>query len=70
MIVLLNPICTEKGGKFAPPLAYFSKAPKLKQLFALMHPDFESNLIAYFFRKFEISRATKSHVSFAFVRGT
>ena len=44
------------GGKFAPPLSYFNIAPKRKQSFALMHPDFESNLITHIFRKFGVSR--------------
>ena len=35
-----------------------------------MHPDFESNLITYIFRKFEASRITVSDVIFAFVKGT
>ena len=40
----INPICTGGGGgKFVPPLCYFNIAPKRKQSFALMHPDFESN---------------------------
>ena len=41
----LNPICNGRGGKFALSLSYFNIASKLKKLFALMHPDFESNLI-------------------------
>ena len=36
---------------------------------ALMHPDFESNLITHIFRKFGVSRTTRSDVIFAFVRG-
>ena len=56
--------------KFAPPLSYFNIAPKQKQSFALMHPDFESNLITHIFRNFGVSRATGSDVIFAFVRGT
>ena len=35
-----------------------------------MHPDFESNLITHIFRKFGVSRTTRSDVIFAFVRGT
>ena len=58
------------GGKFASPLSYFNIAPKRKQSFALMHPDFESNLITHIFRKFGVSRTTGSDVIFAFVRGT
>ena len=65
----LNPICTG-GGKFAPPLSYFNIAPKRKQSFALMLPDFESNLITHIFRKFGVSGTTGSDVIFAFVRGT
>ena len=65
----LNPICTG-GGKFAPPLSYFNIAPKRKQSFALMHPDFESNLITHIFRKYGVSRTTGSDVIFAFVIGT
>ena len=57
------------GGKFAP-LSYFNIAPKRKQSFALMHPDFESNLITHIFRKFGVSRTTGNDVIFAFVRGT
>ena len=65
----VNPICTG-GGKFAPPFSYFNIAPKRKQSFALMHPDFESNLITHIFRKFGVSRTTGSDVIFAFVKGT
>ena len=32
-----------------------------------MDPDFESNLIAYIFRKFRVSRTTVSDVIFAFI---
>ena len=67
--VVINPICTG-GGKFALPLSYFNIAPKRKQSFALMHPDFESNLITHIFRKFGVSRTAGSDVIFAFVRGT
>ena len=35
-----------------------------------MHPDFESYLIIYVFRKLGITRITGSDVIFAFVRGT
>ena len=35
-----------------------------------MHPDFESSLTTYIFRKFGVSRITGSDVTFAFVRGT
>ena len=49
----LNPICNGGVGKFAPSLSYFSIASKLKKLFALMHPEFELNLITNIFRKFE-----------------
>ena len=35
-----------------------------------MHPDFESNLITHFFRKFGVSVTTESDVIFSFVRGT
>ena len=65
----VNPICTG-GDKFAPPLSYFNIASKLKQNFALMHPDFESNLITHIFNKFGVSETTGSDVIFAFVRGT
>ena len=58
------------GGKFAPPFSYFNIASKRKQSFALMHPDFESNLITHIFRKFGVSWTTGSDVIFAFVRGT
>ena len=54
-------------GLFAPLLVI---APKLKKSFALMHPDFESNLITNIFSKFWVSRTTGSDVIFAFVRGT
>ena len=46
-----NPICTGGGGKFVPLLSYFNIAPKQKKIFALMHPDFESNLITHIFKK-------------------
>ena len=59
-----------EGGKFAPPLSYFNIAPKQKQSFALMHPDFKSKLITHIFRNFGVSRTTESDVIFAFVRGT
>ena len=65
----INPICTG-GGKFAPSLSYFNIAPKRKQSFALMHPDFESNLRTHIFRKFGVSRTTGSDIIFAFVKGT
>ena len=68
-LVYFNPICTG-GGKFAPLLSYFIIAPKQKQSFALMHPDFESNLITHIFRKFGVSQTIGSDVIFAFVRGT
>ena len=58
------------GGQICRPLSYFNIAPKRKQSFALMHPDFESNLITHIFRKFGVSRTTGSDVIFAFVRGT
>ena len=58
------------GANLPPPLSYFNIAPKRKQSFALMHPDFESNLITHIFRKFGVSRTTGSDVIFAFVRGT
>ena len=58
------------GGKFAPPLSYFDIAPKRKQSFALMYPEFESNLITHIFRKFGVSWTAGSDVIFAFVRGT
>ena len=67
--IRLNPICSG-GGKFAPLLSYFNIAPKRKKSFALMHPDFESNLITHIFRKFGVSQTTGSDVIFAFVRGT
>ena len=60
-------ICTGGGGKFAPSLSYFNIASKLKKIFALMHPDFESNLITHIFRKFGVSDTTGSDVIFAFV---
>ena len=37
-----------RGGQICPPISYFNIAPKRKQSFALMHPDFESNLIHTF----------------------
>ena len=57
-------------GQICPPLSYFNIAPKRKQSFALMHPDFESNLITHIFRKFGVSQTTESDVIFAFARGT
>ena len=39
------------GGKFAPSLSCFNIAPKLKQSFALMHPDFDSKFRAGQVRK-------------------
>ena len=53
-----------------PPLSYFNIASKLKKSFALMHPDFESNLITHIFRQFGVSRTIGSDVIFAFVSGT
>ena len=67
---LFNPICTGEAANLPPPLSYFNIAPKLKQSFALMHPDFESNLITHIFKKFGVSWTTGSDVIFAFVRGT
>ena len=58
------------GGKFAAPLSYFIIAPKLKKSFALMHPDFESNLIKHIFIKFGVNCTTGNDVIFAFARGT
>ena len=58
------------GGQICPPFSYFNITPKRKQSFALMHPDFKSNLITNIFRKFGVSRTTGSDVIFAFVRGT
>ena len=58
------------GGQICPPLSYFNIAPKLKKSFALMHPDFEPNLITHIFRNFGVSGTTGSDVIFAFVRGT
>ena len=58
------------GGAICPPLSYFNIAPKLNKSFALMHPDFESNLIAHIFKKVWVSRTTRSDVINAFVRGT
>ena len=57
----LNPICSG-GGKFDPFFSYFIIASKIKKRFALMHPDFESNLITHIFRKFGVSRTTGSDV--------
>ena len=68
--VSFNPICIGGGGKFAPLLSYFDIAPKLNKTFALMHPDFEPNLITHSFRNFGVSRTTGSDVIFAFVRST
>ena len=68
-----NSICTGEGGKFAEfggQNSFFNIAPKLNKSFALMHPDFESNLITYIFRNFGVSRTTESDVIFAFVGGT
>ena len=59
-----------RGGKFASSLGYFNIAPKLTQSFALMHPDFKSNLITNIFRQFGVSRTTESDIIFAFVKGT
>ena len=64
----INRICTG-GGHICPPLSYFNIAPKLNKSFALMHPDFESNLITHIFRKFGVSRTAERDVIFAFVRG-
>ena len=58
------------SGEFASPLSYFNIAPKLNKRFALMHPDFESNLITHIFRSFEVSRITRNDVIFALVRST
>ena len=58
------------GGQICPPVSYFSIAPKLKKIFALMHPDFKSNLITHIFRKFGVSQTTGSDVIFAFARST
>ena len=66
----ISPICTGEGDKLAPPFNYFNIALKLKISFALMHPDFESNLIIHNFEKFGVSRTTASDVIFAFVSGT
>ena len=68
-IISINPICTV-GGQICPPLCYFNIVPKLRKIFALMHPDFESNLITNIFRNFGVSWTTGSDVIFAFVRGT
>ena len=58
-------------GQICPPLSYFNTASKLNNSFALMHSDFELNLITRIFRKFGVSRITGSDVIFAFVsRGT
>ena len=54
---------------FAPLLSYFNIAPKQNKSFALMHPDFELNLITHIFRNFRVSGTTGSDVIFAFVRG-
>ena len=62
----LNPICTWRE-RICPPPSYFNRASKLKKRFALMHPDFESNLITHIFRKFGVSETTGSDVIFAFV---
>ena len=51
-------------------LSYFNIAPKLNKSFALMHPDFESNLITHIFRKFGVSGTTGRDVIIAFVKGT
>ena len=54
--LIVNPLITKltfsltlfvPGGQICPPLSYFNIAPKRKQSFALMHPDFESNLITH-----------------------
>ena len=65
----VNPICTG-GGQICPHLSYFIIAPKLIKIFALMHPDFESNLITHIFRKFGVSGTTGSDVIFVFVGDT
>ena len=48
------------GGEFTFPLSYFNITSKLTKSFALMHSNFESNLIAHIFRKFGVNRATGS----------
>ena len=58
------------GGANLPPFSYFIIVSKLNKSFALMHPDFESNLITHTFSNFGVSRITGSDVIFAFVRGT
>ena len=55
---------------FASPLSYFDIALKLNKSFALMHPDFKSNLVTHIFKNFGVSRIIGSNVIFAFVRGT
>ena len=65
--VVLNPICTV-GGQICPPLSYFNIAPKLKKSFALMHPDFESNLLTHIFRNFGVCSTTESDIIFVFAR--
>ena len=65
-LTILLPVC----GKLVPPLSYFNIASKLKKIFVLVHPDFESNLITHMVRNFGVSQITGSHVIFAFVRGT
>ena len=65
-----QPYLYRGGGQICPPLNYFNIAPKLNKSFALIHPEFESNLIVHIFRKFEVSRTTGSDVIFAFVRDT
>ena len=68
----LNPICSGEDTIFwqiCPPLRYFNIAPKGHKSFALMHPDFKSNLVTHICRKFGVSRTTGSDVIFDFVKG-
>ena len=62
-----NPICTG-GGQICSPSSHFDIASKLKRSFALMHPNFKSNLITHIFRKFGVSQTSGSDIIFAFVR--
>ena len=51
-------------------LSYLNVASRLKKIFALMHPEFKSNLMTHIFRNIGVSQTTESDVIFAFVRGT
>ena len=60
-----SPLATPGYATVCTPLSYFNIASKLQRSFALMHLEFESNLITNMFRKFGVSRTTGSDVIFA-----